>query len=75
MCVHHLHFFICFIELAILFIIKIFNLLREPSQVGEAKPQPKVGLKQLLKVYLINSLSGVDFEITVSLALVNGSHH
>lgn len=38
--------------------------MREPSQVGEAKPQPKVGLKQLLKVFLINNLSGEGFVIT-----------
>jgi len=38
--------------------------LREPSQAEEAKLQPKVGLKQLLEVFLVCSLPGPDFEIT-----------
>jgi len=38
--------------------------LREPSQVGEAKPQPKVGLKQLLEVFLDCNLPGPNFKIT-----------
>jgi len=47
--------------------IKTFNPVREPSQVEEAKPQPKVGLKQLLKVYLISNLSGLGFVITCAM--------
>eukprot|EP00253_Pinus_taeda_P025630 PITA_25630 len=38
--------------------------------VDEAKPQPKVGLKQLLEVFLVYSLPGSDFEITDSKARV-----
>jgi len=40
--------------------------VREPSQVGEAKPQPKVGLKQLLMVFLVSRISGKCFVITES---------
>ena len=49
--------------------------MREPSQVGEAKPHPKVGLKQLLEVFLVCSLPGLDFEITDRVVIAKDLKH
>jgi len=48
--------------------------MREPSQVGEAKPQPKVGLKELHKVCLVSSLSGLGFVITSRRVFLMSDH-